>query len=44
MTRPRLEAAGANLPAILLWRFQLPNQQLELFELVVQAEDRADRH
>jgi AAA domain len=34
MTRPRLEAAGAVLGRILLWRFQLPSQQLELFELI----------
>ena len=35
MTRPRLEAAGGELKNILLWRFQLPNHQLELFELIV---------
>jgi hypothetical protein len=34
MTRPRLEAAGAKLSQILLWRFQLPTHQLELFELI----------
>lgn len=34
MTRPRLEAAGANLKNIRLWRFQLPDQQRELEALV----------
>jgi hypothetical protein len=36
MTRPRLEAAGANLDNILLWRFALPKNGRELGQLVVQ--------
>jgi len=36
MTRPRLEASGADLNRILLWRFQLPRQQDELAALVVE--------
>lgn len=35
MTRPRLEAAGADLKNVLLWRFQLPDGQEMLEEVVV---------
>lgn len=35
MTRPRLEAAGANLDNVLLWRFRLPENQQELHEIIV---------
>jgi putative DNA primase/helicase len=35
MTRPRLEAAGANLDNVLLWRFALPKNGRELGEIVV---------
>lgn len=35
MTRPRLEAAGANLDNILLWRFALPRNGNELGKIVV---------
>lgn len=35
MTRPRLEAAGAKLENVLLWRFQLPMNQNELRALVL---------
>lgn len=35
MTRPRLEAAGANLSNITLWRFGLPSQINELVDAVV---------
>ncbi len=35
MTRPRLEAAGADLDNVLLWRFQLPENGRELGEIVV---------
>lgn len=38
MTRPRLEAAGANLDNVLLWRFTLP-QQAEELEAHVIAQD-----
>lgn len=38
MTRPRLEAAGANLDNILLWRFQLPSQAAELAQIVVEED------
>lgn len=34
MTRPRLEAAGANLDSVLLWRFRLPLNGLELNQIV----------
>lgn len=34
MTRPRLEAAGAILNNILLWRFQLPDRMSELDQVV----------
>lgn len=34
MTRPRLEAAGANLENVLLWRFALPRNGVELAQLV----------
>lgn len=37
MTKPRLVAAGARLDKVLLWRFSLPNDQLELFELIIKA-------
>ena len=36
MTRPRLEAAGADLDRILLWRFHVPEQMNELSERVRQ--------
>lgn len=35
MTRPRLEAAGANLDNVLLWRFALPKNMVELAQIVV---------
>lgn len=35
MTRPRLEAAGANLDNVLLWRFRLPQNGRELGEIIV---------
>jgi hypothetical protein len=35
MTRPRLEAAGADLDNVLLWRFALPKNGRELGEIVV---------
>jgi hypothetical protein len=35
MTRPRLEAAGANLDNVLLWRFTLPTNGRELGQIVV---------
>lgn len=35
MTRPRLEAAGADLSKITLWRFQLPSHELELRNMVL---------
>jgi hypothetical protein len=35
MTRPRLEAAGANLENVLLWRFRLPENQNELHDLIL---------
>lgn len=35
MTKPRLEAAGAVLSNIMLWRFQLPAQMAELEQIVV---------
>jgi hypothetical protein len=38
MTRPRLEAAGADLERILLWRFALPANQRELAEIVIEKE------
>lgn len=34
MTRPRLEAAGANLKNVLLWRFVLPRQGPELEKVI----------
>lgn len=37
MTKPRLEAAGADLDNILLWRFVLPMQMTELTQLVEQT-------
>lgn len=40
MTRPRLEAAGANLDRIWLWNFQVPNQLSELEELIVEHDVR----
>lgn len=36
MTRPRLEAAGAALDKIQLWRFQLPYQMRELAKMVIE--------
>lgn len=36
MTRPRLEAAGADLSHILLWRFGLPTQMAELSARVIE--------
>lgn len=36
MTRPRLEAAGANLSNIWTWRFQIPAQLTELAQYIVQ--------
>lgn len=38
MTRPRLEAAGANLDNILFWEFRLPLNGMELAEFVVDKE------
>jgi hypothetical protein len=38
MTRPRLEAAGANLDRIHLWRFQLPRHGQELGQYVIDLE------
>jgi hypothetical protein len=38
MTRPRLEAAGADLEKVLLWRFRLPQNGRELAEIVVEQE------
>lgn len=38
MTRPRLEAAGADLDRVLLWRFQLPKNMKEFQQLVVDEE------
>jgi hypothetical protein len=38
MTRPRLEAAGANLDNVLLWRFRLPMNGVELAEIVIEQE------
>lgn len=35
MTRPRLEAAGANLNNVLLWRFRMPENLVELQEIIV---------
>ena len=35
MTRPRLEAAGANLKHVLLWRFVIPAQMDELEQRIV---------
>lgn len=35
MTRPRLEAAGANLDTVHLWRFQIPAQLAELEAIVI---------
>jgi hypothetical protein len=35
MTRPRLEAAGADLDNVLIWRFALPKNGRELGEIVV---------
>jgi len=35
MTRPRLEAAGANLENVLLWRFRMPENLQELQEIIV---------
>lgn len=34
MTRPRLEAAGADLKNVLLWRFQVPDRMDELTDVV----------
>jgi hypothetical protein len=38
MTRPRLEAAGADLDRVLLWRFALPKNQRELNTLIVEEQ------
>lgn len=38
MTRPRLEAAGADLDNVLLWRFQLPIQFSELEAYILDKE------
>jgi hypothetical protein len=38
MTKPRLEAAGANLDNVLLWRFALPRNGRELGQIVVEQE------
>lgn len=38
MTRPRLEAAGADLDNVLLWRFALPINGRELGQIVVNEE------
>lgn len=38
MTRPRLEAAGANLDNIDIWRFLLPTQQDELSAFIVERD------
>lgn len=38
MTRPRLEAAGAVLENVLLWRFAIPMNQQELHQLIVEQE------
>jgi hypothetical protein len=38
MTRPRLEAAGANLDNVILWRFALPKNGKELGQIVVEQE------
>ncbi|CAB4197671.1 AAA domain containing protein [uncultured Caudovirales phage] len=38
MTRPRLEAAGANLENVLLWRFRMPANLKELQHLIVEEE------
>jgi putative DNA primase/helicase len=40
MTRPRLEAAGADLSRVLLWRFALPTQLDELTAHVIDNEIR----
>lgn len=40
MTRPRLEAAGADLDRVLLWRFRVPEAQRELESIVVDREIR----
>jgi hypothetical protein len=40
MTRPRLQAAGADLDRILLWRFRLPTQFDELANIVIDNEIR----
>lgn len=36
MTRPRLEAAGADLDRVLLWRFILPDQMEDLTRRVIE--------
>jgi hypothetical protein len=38
MTRPRLEAAGADLDNVILWRFALPKNGKELGQIVVEQE------
>jgi hypothetical protein len=38
MTRPRLEAAGADLDRVHLWRFQLPRHGVELAQYVLEME------
>jgi putative DNA primase/helicase len=38
MTRPRLEAAGANLNNVFFWRFVLPRQTSELVQIIQKEE------
>jgi hypothetical protein len=38
MTRPRLEAAGADLKRVFLWRFQLPSQLREMEHIITERE------
>jgi putative DNA primase/helicase len=38
MTRPRLEAAGADLNKVLLWRFAIPKNGRELAQIIVEQE------
>lgn len=40
MTRPRLEAAGANLDNVLIWRFHLPTQMDELAAHIIDNDIR----
>ncbi len=43
MTRPRLEAAGANLDNVLLWRFRLPQNGESLGKLVTDCRTSSRR-